>query len=245
MDNQGLSSATDSDMGAADTGQRAAAPAAPTPSVPAPAAADDDGTVFVGGINWKATEAELLDFFESAIGHALHCRIITDRETSRSKGYGFVTFASADLARQAKMCGPLVFMGKTLNIHDAYRRYTAVPAPVAMQEQTEQVAPVVPVPGDPFYYEQVQQQAGMPSPFPYVFVMPDGTWYPSYAPAAYQPTGGYIVQQPYASMPVYQHSPVAVAQAGSAPARQPIGQHNHSQDGHRVPVNNGKVNGSV
>lgn len=211
----------------------------------------------------QATEAELLDFFESAIGHALHCRIITDRETSRSKGYvptvsgvtghcservpryGFVTFASADLARQAKMCGPLVFMGKTLNIHDAYRRYTAVPAPVAMQEQTEQVAPVVPVPGDPFYYEQVQQQAGMPSPFPYVFVMPDGTWYPSYAPAAYQPTGGYIVQQPYASMPVYQHSPVAVAQAGSAPARQPIGQHNHSQDGHRVPVNNGKVNGSV
>jgi hypothetical protein len=45
--------------------------------------------VFVGGLAWETPSEGLRDHFEQ-YGEILEAVVITDRETSRSKGYGFV-----------------------------------------------------------------------------------------------------------------------------------------------------------
>ena len=69
-------------------------------------------TVFVGGINRKATPALLLKFFEDNFGSTSDCKIIMDRDTGSSKGYGFVTFKTEKAANHVVSNGFVFFMGK-------------------------------------------------------------------------------------------------------------------------------------
>ncbi|EHA8588267.1 RNA-binding protein 24 [Cocos nucifera] len=54
--------------------------------------------VFVGGLAWETPTEELRRYFEQ-FGEILEAVIITDKNTGRSKGYGFVTFRDPDSAR--------------------------------------------------------------------------------------------------------------------------------------------------
>jgi RNA recognition motif-containing protein len=45
--------------------------------------------IFVGNLAWTTTEDELIQLFES-YGIVEHAQIMTDRETGRSRGFGFV-----------------------------------------------------------------------------------------------------------------------------------------------------------
>ena len=49
-------------------------------------------SVFVGNIAWRTTEQDLGDAF-AQFGPVNSVHIIMDRETGRSKGFGFVEFA--------------------------------------------------------------------------------------------------------------------------------------------------------
>ena len=49
--------------------------------------------LYVGNLSFHTTESDLQDLF-SACGNVESCRIITDRDTGRSRGFGFVEFAS-------------------------------------------------------------------------------------------------------------------------------------------------------
>jgi RNA recognition motif-containing protein len=49
--------------------------------------------LYVGNLSFHTTETDLQDLF-SAYGNVESCRIITDRDTGRSRGFGFVEFAS-------------------------------------------------------------------------------------------------------------------------------------------------------
>ncbi|KAJ6241774.1 protein boule [Anaeramoeba flamelloides] len=77
--------------------------------------------VFVGGISWKATKNSLENFF-SAYGDVVDCRIILDHKTRRSKGFGFVTFETEESATKVKKVGNMEFLGKMMNVGDAFRR---------------------------------------------------------------------------------------------------------------------------
>lgn len=46
-------------------------------------------TLYVGNLPWSTTEERLAQVF-SVHGPVQTCRIITDRETGRSRGFGFV-----------------------------------------------------------------------------------------------------------------------------------------------------------
>ncbi|MEK9195782.1 MAG: RNA-binding protein [Patescibacteria group bacterium] len=48
--------------------------------------------LFVGSLPYKLTEDEMKDFF-AQVGEVVSVRIITDRDTGRSKGFGFVEMA--------------------------------------------------------------------------------------------------------------------------------------------------------
>lgn len=56
--------------------------------------------LFVGGISWDTTEEGLAEFF-SQIGKVVEAKIITDRATGRSKGFGFVTMETEEDAQKA------------------------------------------------------------------------------------------------------------------------------------------------
>lgn len=56
--------------------------------------------VFIGGLNYDTTEDKLHEVL-SAHGKVLTIRIITDRETGKSKGFGFATFESDEQATSA------------------------------------------------------------------------------------------------------------------------------------------------
>ena len=59
--------------------------------------------IFVGGLSWNTTSEELSDYF-AQIGEVTHSRVIADRETGRSRGFGFVTFATEEAANSAIEC---------------------------------------------------------------------------------------------------------------------------------------------
>lgn len=59
--------------------------------------------LFVGGLSWNTTDEGLRGAF-SRFGAVIEAKVVTDRETGRSRGFGFVTFqnpADGEAARQA------------------------------------------------------------------------------------------------------------------------------------------------
>lgn len=78
--------------------------------------------LFVGGLSWNTDDNGLREAFE-AYGEVTDAKVITDRDTGRSRGFGFVTFASSDDAQNAveEMNGASLD-GRTLNVNEAHDR---------------------------------------------------------------------------------------------------------------------------
>ena len=75
--------------------------------------------LFVGGLSWNTTEESFERAF-AKFGNVVDAKIITDRETGRSRGFGFVTFSDADSADEAisSMDGA-EFDGRTIKVNEA------------------------------------------------------------------------------------------------------------------------------
>lgn len=56
--------------------------------------------LFVGGLSWNTDDQSLKAAF-APHGDVSEAKVITDRESGRSRGFGFVTFANADQAQAA------------------------------------------------------------------------------------------------------------------------------------------------
>lgn len=56
--------------------------------------------LYVGNLSYRLTDSELEQTF-SQFGAVLSAKIIMDRETNRSKGFGFVEFGSREEAEKA------------------------------------------------------------------------------------------------------------------------------------------------
>ena len=56
--------------------------------------------LYIGNLPYKATETELEELF-STVGQVDSVRIITDRETGRPRGFGFVEMGSDEDAQKA------------------------------------------------------------------------------------------------------------------------------------------------
>ena len=57
--------------------------------------------LFVGGLSWDTTDAKLTDFFAQA-GTVVSARVITDKFSGKSRGFGFVEMSTDEEAEQAK-----------------------------------------------------------------------------------------------------------------------------------------------
>ncbi len=56
--------------------------------------------LYVGNLNYRCTSADLEDLF-AQYGHVQSAQVIQDRETGRSKGFGFVEMADESSAQAA------------------------------------------------------------------------------------------------------------------------------------------------
>ncbi|XP_011048456.1 PREDICTED: glycine-rich RNA-binding protein-like [Populus euphratica] len=63
-------------------------------------AAEVEYRCFVGGLAWATTDQVLQEAF-SQYGEIIDSKIINDRETGRSRGFGFVTFGNEKAMRDA------------------------------------------------------------------------------------------------------------------------------------------------
>ncbi|XP_063003221.1 cold-inducible RNA-binding protein isoform X1 [Elgaria multicarinata webbii] len=64
--------------------------------------ASDEGKLFVGGLSFDTNE-QALELVFSKYGQIAEVVVVKDRETQRSRGFGFVTFENIDDAKDAMM----------------------------------------------------------------------------------------------------------------------------------------------
>ncbi|MBV9019868.1 MAG: RNA-binding protein [Chloroflexi bacterium] len=78
--------------------------------------------LYVGGLPYQTTEQELIELFEQ-VGQVTFATIITDRDTGRSKGFGFVQMSDDQIARTAieQLNGSLLG-GRTITVSEARER---------------------------------------------------------------------------------------------------------------------------
>lgn len=75
-------------------------------------------TIYIGNLPFRATENSIEAFF-APYGAIENVVLIKDRETGRSKGFGFVTFNSDDSANKALEKNGQEFEGRTLKVNIA------------------------------------------------------------------------------------------------------------------------------
>lgn len=56
--------------------------------------------LFIGSLAWTTTDDSLRDFF-ATVGTVTSANVIVDRDTNRSKGFGFVEMSSDEEAKKA------------------------------------------------------------------------------------------------------------------------------------------------
>jgi len=78
--------------------------------------------IYVGNISFDAAEGDLQDAFE-AYGAVSQVKLITDRDTGRSRGFAFVTMDNADEANAAiEGLAGTDMMGRDLTVREATPR---------------------------------------------------------------------------------------------------------------------------
>lgn len=78
--------------------------------------------LFVGSLSWDTTDQTLRDAFKR-FGEVVEAKVITERDSGRSRGFGFVTFADDDAGRKAisEMNGAELD-GRTIRVDEASER---------------------------------------------------------------------------------------------------------------------------
>jgi RNA recognition motif-containing protein len=78
-------------------------------------------SIFVGNLPFKATEEEIQEVF-SAYGTVHSAKLLTDRETGRPRGFGFVEMDDAEAASAVAALDGKDFQGRPLRVNEARPR---------------------------------------------------------------------------------------------------------------------------
>ena len=78
--------------------------------------------IFVAGLSFKLNDADLASLFEE-YGNISSAKVITDRHSGRSKGYGFVELEDEEAAKRAiAELNGAEYDGRTLSVTEAKPR---------------------------------------------------------------------------------------------------------------------------
>ena len=74
--------------------------------------------LFVGNLPWSVGDAELEAVF-SDLGEVASARVITDRDTGRSRGFGFVEMETDDVAAAIQATNGREIYGRQIRVNEA------------------------------------------------------------------------------------------------------------------------------
>jgi RNA recognition motif-containing protein len=75
-------------------------------------------SIYVGNLPWSATEEEIRNMF-AAHGTVNSVKLVTDRETGRARGFGFVEMPTDDAAAAIQALSNASLGGRALRINEA------------------------------------------------------------------------------------------------------------------------------
>ena len=75
-------------------------------------------SIYVANLPWSATEDQIRNLF-SQYGTVNSVNLITDRETGRARGFGFVEMAAADAAGAIEALDGSSLEGRNLKVNEA------------------------------------------------------------------------------------------------------------------------------
>lgn len=77
--------------------------------------------IYVGNLSYDSTEYDVRDLFES-FGNVDSVKLITDRDTGRIKGFGFIEMSDDDGNKAIKALDGTEFGGRELVVNEARPR---------------------------------------------------------------------------------------------------------------------------
>ncbi len=78
-------------------------------------------SIYVGNLPWSANEEQVQDLF-AEYGTVLSVKLISDRDTGRARGFGFVEMEDADAGAAVEALDNASFGGRTLRVNEAKPR---------------------------------------------------------------------------------------------------------------------------
>jgi RNA recognition motif-containing protein len=78
-------------------------------------------SIYVGNLPWSATEDQVRSLF-SQYGTVNSVNLVSDRETGRARGFGFVEMADADAAGAIQALNGSSMDGRNLKVNEAQPR---------------------------------------------------------------------------------------------------------------------------
>ncbi|HET9532494.1 MAG TPA: RNA-binding protein [Blastocatellia bacterium] len=77
--------------------------------------------LFVGNLSYQTTEDQLADLF-SQVGEVASATIVTDRDTGRSRGFGFIEMDPDSATKAIERFNGFELNGRTINVNEARPR---------------------------------------------------------------------------------------------------------------------------
>jgi len=74
--------------------------------------------LYVGNLHFKCADEDLHNLF-SQFGNIISARVIMDRDTGRSKGFGFVEMEDADAENAIQNLNGFSFSGRQITVNEA------------------------------------------------------------------------------------------------------------------------------
>ena len=78
-------------------------------------------SIYVGNLPWSATETQVRNLF-AQYGTVNSVNLVSDRETGRARGFGFVEMAAADAAGAIQALDGSNMDGRNLKVNEAQPR---------------------------------------------------------------------------------------------------------------------------
>ncbi len=77
--------------------------------------------LYFGNLSWDVTDTDLTNAV-TPYGNVISARVVTDRETGRSRGFGFVEVEQADAEGVIEAMNGLTLNGRVLTVNEARER---------------------------------------------------------------------------------------------------------------------------
>ncbi len=78
-------------------------------------------SIYVGNLPWSANEEQVEELF-AEFGPVLSVKLVSDRETGRARGFGFVEMDDAEAIAAVEALDNSLFGGRTLRVNEARPR---------------------------------------------------------------------------------------------------------------------------